>query len=148
MVNNPVTGEELVKQPLGTGIWGLQPGMLSNQYSEYNAYIITLGSDYGNNEMIKLVEMDLNAIGLKVERYEEGMAGGYCIAIAVKDEMDYHFYRENGDGTWSCKRGGKGVEIGIENPQVDAYENKYKTFLGYFYISSKEGEYGINEKDY
>ena len=63
------------------------------------------------------------------------------MAIAIKSDherSDYHFYRENGDGTWSCKWGGSKVDTGIENPQIHAYEKKYNIFLGYYYITEKE----------
>ena len=118
----------------------MQPGMLSGQYSERSAYYIKMGTDYGNEMLIDLVKKDAKEMGLEVEEYEEGMTGGYCIAIAVKKEDDYHFFRENGDGTWSEKRGMNEVNTGIENPQIEAYERGYKVFLGYFYVSEK-GDY-------
>lgn len=118
--------------------WGMQPGMLSGQYSERSDYYIKTGSDYGNNLLIELIRDDAEKMGLTVKEYEEGMTGGYCIAIAVKKENDYHFYRENGDGTWSEKRGLREVNTEIINPQIAAYDRGYKIFLGYFYVSEKE----------
>ena len=43
----------------------------------------------------------------------------------VWDAGDYHWYRKDDDGTWSHKPGSTPVEIGVINPDVDAYYREY-----------------------
>ena len=95
----------------------------------------------GNALFISHVKSDADKLGLEFQEYTEGMTGGYIVAIAIRDDIDnpdYHFYRENGDGTWSGKVGGDKVTTGIENPQIDAFNNDYNIFLGYFYVTEKD----------
>lgn len=143
IINNPLTGEKFGFQGDHTYStpWGLQPGMLCGEYS-HESYVKSLhGTDEGNALFISHVKNDVDKLGLEFQEYTEGMTGGYIVAIAIRDNpdmSDYHFYRENGDGTWSSKLGGKKVKTGIENPQIDAYKEGYNIFLGYYYITEKE----------
>ena len=87
------------------------------------------------------IKNDADAMGLVFQEYNEELTGGYIVAIAFKitpEFRDYHFYRMDGDGTWSHKFGGDKVRTGVENPQIDAYKRGYKEFLGYFYITEKD----------
>lgn len=52
----------------------------------------------------------MEKLGWSMQPYSEELAGGYVIAMALDldpEMMDYHFYRQNSDGTWSCKWGTK-----------------------------------------
>lgn len=56
---------------------------------------------------------------------------------------DYHWYRQNADGTWSDKPGDNPVNPRIEDPMVDAKNKKphpYKTDCGNLCVPGK----GIN----
>ena len=57
-----------------------------------------------------------------------------CYAPLTGTTSDYHFYREDDDGTCSCKRGRRKAESGIENPQVDAFKEGYDYFCDCYYI--------------
>ena len=139
MISNPITGEKLglYKEHSYETPWAMQPGMLCNKYNETNYY----RSLQDEELFISIVKEDAEKLGLEFQEYKAGLTGGYIVAIAIDSDPelpDYHFYRENGDGTWSCKRGRKKVDIGIENPQSDAYDYNYRKFLGYYYITEKE----------
>ncbi len=124
IVNNPLTGEDFKKSGAD---WAAQPGMFSGIQ-----FVVgdTLGQRY-----FKIIKNDVEKLGWTIQPYSEELTGGYIIALAVSYETgDYHFYREDGDGTWSCKRGGGKAELGIENPQVDAFKEGYDYFCGYYYI--------------
>jgi len=57
------------------------------------------------------------------------------ILVVVADNgMDYHFYREDNDGSWSHKRGYGGVESGVKNPKVDAISIGYGDICGYLCV--------------
>lgn len=91
---------------------------------------------------------------------KEGDAGEgfYKIAIALDGGRDYHFYRQNPDGTWSHKLGRKGEVQNVDasgniiyDPETcdrnyipppnsgvaDPFEDgrDYKTFVGFYDIS-------------
>lgn len=77
-------------------------------------------------------------------RIEYGYINGVYSAVEFPD-MDYHWYRQNPDGTWSHKRGGTDVidydasgEI-IYDPQIcdrDYGSTNYSIFVGYYAVSS------------
>lgn len=70
-------------------------------------------------------------------------AGYYKIALAVDPHRDYHFYRQDADGTWSHKAGERKVSVRdasgqrILNPRLADQEYdkfNYSTFCGYFCV--------------
>ena len=70
------------------------------------------------------------------------------IAIAIRPNFDYHFYRQDSDGTWSHKQGTTDItqSIGIDpvtrdqnnkairSPMSASMEIGYTSFVGYFYV--------------
>ena len=66
------------------------------------------------------------------------MEGGYAVALVVDPGADYHWYRQNSDGTWSHKRGDTLVIDGVIDPMEDARAYGYTEFVGYFYITKQE----------
>ena len=149
---NPITGERF---PVG----GMQPGMLSGKvsydsmaFSEQNkrAKLIS-GTKEGNKYLVNLVKADMKTIGLNFTEYESDMTGGYRVALYVNPGKDYHWYRENKDGTWSHKSGTypvtnrevlgrdskKNLIYGdiITDPNTAAEKAGYSVFVGYYYIS-------------
>ncbi len=139
MRENPLTGKKFPRR-------GMQPGMLSGQYDENNFdYESISGTDKGNKKLVNKVTADAQAVGLDFLPYSDDLTGGYAVALAVNPGVDYHWYRENGDGTWSHKPGITEAtnreahnypiygDI-ISNPQDAAKKAGYTTFIGYYYI--------------
>jgi hypothetical protein len=154
MLVNPLTQE---KFPIN----GMQPGMLSGQFDAekistdaqaYYSYMeIMSGTAEGNKKLVSMITADANAVGLDFLSYDESLTGGYAVALAVRPDMpDYHWYRDNGDGTWSHKPGrtlatdreflgydGTGaIKYGekITDPKDAASKSGYSEFVGYYYI--------------
>ena len=78
-----------------------------------------------------------DVIGLKSEKYHQNLSGGYAVLLVVKPKGDYHWYRQDSDGTWSHKPGSTKVIKGVENPKKDAKKRGYTHDLGFYYISKK-----------
>jgi RHS repeat-associated protein len=152
MLENPLTGK---KFPEG----GMQPGMASGQFplksptKGADEYLeILSGTTEGNQKLVDMVTADSKALGLDFLPYNKSLTGGYAVALAVKPGIDYHWYRENGNGTWSHKPGRTkatnqetmSVSIGgseslqygdvITNPKEAGIKAGYTEFLGYYYL--------------
>ena len=149
MLVNPLTGQ---KFPIG----GMQPGMLSGQYNirtqkDLDTYFkkYLAGNMFSNTALVELVKSDANATGLDFLPYDENLQGGYRVALVVNPNTDYHWYRDNGDGTWSHKPGqttatnlevlgvgASGLVYGdiVTDPISAGATAGYTSFVGYFYI--------------
>ena len=154
MMENPITGKNFSKG-------GLQLGMLSGMYDYKNltkrdavqiSRMLT-GDSLGNSILIDTITKDMKAVGIKFQAYQEGLQGGYKVALFLNPGQDFHWYRENGDGTWSHKLGNSKVtnEIAyrdpiddefmytgeiITDPEVAAKIAGYPVLVGYFYVSN------------
>lgn len=142
IINNPVTGEPLytrneAKRSGYEKTFANQPGLFSGQY-DINDYSYETGDKDGNERLISLVEADAKAIGKNFQPYEEGMEGGYAVLLVVSPRYDYHWYRQDSDGTWSHKRGDYPVETGVADPILDAQKLGYTDIVGYFYITEED----------
>ena len=109
-------------------------------------------SDYSNKkvkarELIILARKDLKKLGYSLSKttYKKYITEGDCwkVAFCLADD-DYHWYRQNDDGTWSEKRGNDIVtnrdysgEI-IHNPKK-CDRGEYTTFVGFYLIKKIEG---------
>jgi len=51
------------------------------------------------------------------------------------DYNDYHFYRQNKDGSWTHKPGEGPVEPGVNDPDADAKNRGYDTTCGYLCVT-------------
>lgn len=85
-----------------------------------------------------------------ISEYETCPQGTYKVALALdigNGHNDYHWYRQNDDGTWSHKPADKCVENWdyngnpIYNPKYcdrreSHYGHNYSTFVGFYYVSS------------
>ena len=123
------------------------PGDLTPETQELtNLY--TRGDKKGNELLVSLVKADMEAAGIDFQEYEAGMVGGYRVALVVNPGNDYHWYRDNGDGTWSHKLGCEEAsseeifndddkKVTITNPEESAKREGYIVFVGYFYVSKK-----------
>lgn len=59
---------------------------------------------------------------IRMKRSEKGV---------IRPQKDYHWYRQDDDGSWSHKPGDYSVHIGITDPEKDANDRNYTTICGY-----------------
>lgn len=109
-----------------------------------------LHSPFDTDEVVNLVKKDLKAVGMEIveSTYDEVREGKWWkVALAFDNNGifgDYHWYRQNDDGTWSHKPGRTAVtntdNFGnvITNPET-CNRGQYKTFVGFFMIRKKLG---------
>ena len=111
--------------------WGLQPGGLSKT---------KLNDDLSNMDIV--IKKDAAARGWTIGEIganEKAPPGAYKIAyLESKDRNDYHWYRQNPDGTWSHKPGPGRVTnrdysgMPILNPELS--NNGVYEFKKYYYV--------------
>ena len=80
---------------------------------------------------------DADVIELRSEEYHMNLSGEYAVLLVVDPNNDYHWYRQDSDGTWSHKPGATKVITGVENLKEDAKKRGYTHDLGFYYISKK-----------
>lgn len=101
-------------------------------------------------DYIRYAKQDLNDIGLDIvpSSYEEYVEDERCWKVAFCwgegfFDTDYHWYRQNDDGTWSHKRGINGIsdvddsDNIIYNPQ-ECDRGMYENFVGFYMIKPLE----------
>jgi hypothetical protein len=134
---NPFTGKKW-----GGGIFqspGMQPGMFSDGDK---------GQYFNGEEVARLVSRDAAALGLTFKEMDDPNKsipqGTWKIAIAWDVEhQDFHFYRQNEDGTWSHKLPGEKVKNTdangklIYNPEI-ANRGNYGKFIGFYYVGYQQ----------
>jgi len=122
-----------------------QPGYLGGKgkdhWRDYEDIEIT------SKEILNSARRDLRRLGYKLLKttYEKHIADNDCwkVAFCMADD-DYHWYRQNDDGTWSHKVGPYGVTNKdrsrkvIHNPK-ECNRGKYTTFVGFYLIKKIEG---------
>jgi len=139
-LTNPLTREDYKTRDEaradGTYEFALQPGMLSERYNPSDRSYLS-GTPEGNKLLVDIVTADAKAIGLNFQPYQPGMTGGYKVLLVVTpgDPPDYHWYRQDSDGTWSHKPGSTFVISGVTDPAQDAIDRGYSVTVGYFYIT-------------
>lgn len=127
----------------------IQPGRLGGNIQREKE----LKAPYDKKEIFEMVKKDLAAIGMEIveSTYDEVREGNWWkVALAFDnncgffDVGDYHWYRQNTDGTWSHKPGSCKVRntdasnMIIENPET-CDRGRYKIFAGFFMIRKKRG---------
>ena len=65
------------------------------------------------------------------------MSGGYAVLLVIGPKRDYHWYRQDADGTWSHKPGSNEVISGVTDPVQDVKERRYTCIVGYYYITER-----------
>ena len=79
-----------------------------------------------------------------IGKYEVCKPGYYKVALVVAPNRDYHWYRQNYDGTWSHKPGGDlvinfdGNNEVILNPETcnrRIHNIYYSTFVGFYQVN-------------
>ncbi len=124
---------------------------VSATYSEFRYYY---ASTINNIELlVDAVETDSNIAGFTFEpigQYDVCPEGTYKVAL-IYSENDYHWYRQNPDGTWSHKPGRTEVTnldaMGnlIFDPIYAQHLDIYTHFYGYFAVSMPniDGAYSL-----
>ena len=122
-----------------------QPGDLSGDYYIRN------GGSIGVDKIVELTKSDAEFVDI---RFEESTAeascpsGTYKVALVVDPLDDYHWYRQNPDGTWSSKSGWLPVtELdasghAISDPRMSDRDYgfvNYTEFGGFFCTASHGG---------
>lgn len=124
----------------GTNIlWYMQPG-------EVSGYTLSSNSLTAAN-IINYVEADSNILGFSFEpigKYDICSNGSYKVALVIAPGVDYHWYRQNPEGTWSHKPGGTNIVNTdasghiIYDPETAnrnySYAN-YSIFVGYYEVT-------------
>ncbi|MDR1753377.1 MAG: hypothetical protein LBR74_00520 [Eubacterium sp.] len=131
----------------------LQPGDLA-QYGN----LLSSVDDDGNVDpdgMTLTNQCELDALAINgnftaIGKYETAPSGTYKVALVVDPYVDYHWYRQNPDGTWSHKPGGTEV-VNVDNSDNTIYDPQYadrnneswglnySVFLGFFAVEPKDG---------
>ena len=121
----------------------------------------TLAIPYTKNNLEYCVKEDFkkynaeheeNLIFIEVSKYEICPIGTYKIALVVDNNepsVDYHWYRQNSDGTWSHKRGNTevtnldalGQSIYVPDSCYRKYSDElnYDTFISYYAVTPWNG---------
>lgn len=86
----------------------LQPGTSDDMYHPYNENYNT--KSY-MQQMIYLDSINYNFTLKEIDKDEKCSPNSYKIALAVAPGSDYHFYRQNSDGSWSHKPGTTSVRV-------------------------------------
>ena len=109
--------------------------------------------------IISATEEDSEVIGFTFTPVQKNTVcpqGTYKVALVIGEGYDYHWYRQNSDGSWSHKRGGTEVtnidssyNI-IYDPETsqrawDTNANLYPIFAGYFAVSPVNANLGGNQ---
>jgi hypothetical protein len=114
MLENPLakSTDPLIRRRFTQGA-GLQPGQLSNKEpSDQRRRLLFSGYDSTNRELIQLVREDMEGYAEIFDaKYEDVLAGkydnrtdGYIVALFLRKEEDWHWYRRNSNGIWSHKQ--------------------------------------------
>lgn len=119
----------------------MQPGQ-SEGHNFYNT------DDYLSKDvLIDMVEIDSENYGFDfkpIGKFEQCDPGYYKVALVVDPDDDYHWYRQNYDGTWSHKPGGTNV-TNLDNSNNVIYDPEicnrnsgylnYSEFYGFFQVN-------------
>lgn len=119
----------------------MQPGQSEgHKYSNTNNYL-------SKDVLVNMVELDANNYNFDfkpIGKYEKCDIGYYKVALVVDPGNDYHWYRQNQDGTWSHKSGGYPVTNvdGLSNLIYDPetcnriyYWGNYTEFYGFYQVN-------------
>jgi RHS repeat-associated protein len=127
---NPITGENFVER--GPSGFALQPGQLAGER------LTTLDP----STIVQNAKQDAVASGRTFEESGKDTLvehGNWKVALVIAPDIDYHWYRQNDDGTWSHKPGSTPVtnvdNSGnvITNPE-NADRGIYTDFIGYYEV--------------
>jgi hypothetical protein len=132
--HNPITGRAFPMH--GQDGFALQPGDLANVSAD--PFLLTMNGAY----VIGLATMDAKANSGTFEnsgKNDQVAKGNWKVALVLAPGRDYHWYRQNDDGTWSHKREEDPVTNRDNSGQIitdpeRANRGIYTQFVGYFEV--------------
>ena len=154
----PISGSELAYEP---GVWNSDAVMPNTNCYSYalnnQLYVMNPGADSPQGgitqnditarNIVDYVKQDAASLGFMFEEinWDDCCAtGSYKVALVVDIGVDYHWYSQNPDGTWSHKRGRtEAIDIDASNRIIynPATANRqysiadYDMFVGYFCVT-------------
>ena len=103
-----------------------------------------------SDNILERVNCDADFVGFRFKRigkYEVCSPDAYKVALVLDEGVDYHWYRQNIDGTWSHKRGHSAISLYDDNQQYigdpeyidrdysDSGGANYDIFVGFFEVT-------------
>lgn len=105
--NNSMSNYNCYAYALNTKLHGfMQPGASDSSYNPYDSNYLTGSKLY---EYVLLDGQNYNFSFKPIGKYDACDIGYYKVALVIAPNRDYHWYRQNYDGTWSHKPGGTAV---------------------------------------
>lgn len=111
----------------------MQPGQSDAKYKEYKNNTAYLTKDF-LYDMVQLDSINYNFKFKTVDKNTKCSPGYYKVALVIAPNLDYHWYRQNKDGTWSHKSG--------RDPAIN-YENKNSSNLIFDPETCNRGIYSL-----
>ena len=121
--------------------YAAQPGVFSGTKISDNDWCnIFWGDNPDYEKLISAVTADAQAMGFNFipqDEYDGNMTDGYWVLLVVSSAKgDYHWYRQNPDGSWSHKMAWLDAEnLGFIDPVEHADSIYYERTVGYFYVN-------------
>ncbi len=124
----------------------MQPGLYDHQQTQGNVFI-DMEYNFLIEKFISCVYEDSNSANFTfspIGQYDICPEGTYKVAL-IYGANDYHWYRQNSDGSWSHKPGNTPATNldyngeSIWDPIYASHDPGYTIFYGYFCVSSPEG---------
>lgn len=118
----------------------MQPGGSDGFHNRDNNYLTENYLEY----MVGLDATNYNFIFEPIEKFQKCDEGYYKVALVIAPNFDYHWYRQNSDGTWSHKQGQTPAQIYdasgdlIYDPDIcnRNYEyGNYNVFCGFYQVN-------------
>ena len=171
----PLSGSEI---PYNPSIWNNSTVMrgvncyayaLNNQTypNSNNLWYMNPGDSTGDiywqheiTEELILYKTSMDAINFGFEfngigKYATCSSGSYKVALVIDTGNDYHWYRQNSDGSWSHKRGQTAVinydasgEVIFDPENADRYYPNvanYTVFVGFFEVTPLNNMYDFSQ---
>lgn len=130
------------ENPSPAPYWAMQPGQSGGASG-----VPDISNSSDQSYLVEAVKRDAKYYGFKfveIGKYEECSSGCYKVALVVDPGDDYHWYRQNSDGTWSHKPGSGTVRnfddsgnLITDPSNCDRTSNwpYYELFVGFFKVS-------------
>ena len=121
----------------------IQPGNICDRQhkSIYFSQFLQKHNEYKIKKFIKYVREDCKYLKYQIRKSSliEKRNGGWWKVVLYFELGDYHWYRQNNDGTWSHKIGSQKVSNKDKNGEIITNPEKcnrgyYNKFIGYFLI--------------
>ncbi len=135
------------ENPIDSGNGFIHPGEISERTFKHKDISVALISEY------TLLDSEEKFTFRNIGKFESCAIGEYKVALVIDPGKDYHWYRQNVDGTWSHKPGSNNAiikdssEIAILDPEYanrhNGFGNNYYIFGGFYAVTP----FTISEED-